>query len=177
MTKVLLISEDYIKTNSMLSDNIYNKPLLPCIKLAQDIQLQAIIGTNLLNELYQLIENGEINNVENKPYKDLIDNYIRDFLMYAVIVELLPIICTKIENLGVVINNDEHTNNISKNERDFLENHYKYIRDFYGNKLRSYLCDNYDLFYTNKECSCSDIKPNLKPNESSGIFLGGIYIK
>lgn len=177
MTNVLLISEDYIKTNSFLDDNLYSKPLFPCIKLAQDIHLQSILGTALLNDIYNVIENGEINNDENKHYKYLIDNYIRDFLMYEVIVELIPVISVKLENIGMVMNNDEHTSNISKNERDYIETQYKYKADFYANRLRGYLCDNYNTYYSNINSTCGDIKPNLKPNESCGIFLGGIYYK
>jgi hypothetical protein len=48
---VLLISEDYIKSESNLDNNISGKYLQSAIKLAQDIELQSLIGTKLLEAL------------------------------------------------------------------------------------------------------------------------------
>jgi hypothetical protein len=48
---VLLISEDYIKSESNLDNNVSGKYLQSAIKLAQDIELQSLIGTKLLEAL------------------------------------------------------------------------------------------------------------------------------
>ena len=48
---VLLISEDYIKSTTNISDNLANDYLLPSIKLAQDVDLESTIGTQLLKKL------------------------------------------------------------------------------------------------------------------------------
>ena len=42
MTTILLISEDYVKTNSGLDNNVYGKFLMPAIKEAQEMGLQTI---------------------------------------------------------------------------------------------------------------------------------------
>ena len=47
MTNILLISEDYIKTNSNLNDNVWGDYLLPAIREAEDIGLQSILGSCL----------------------------------------------------------------------------------------------------------------------------------
>jgi len=47
---VLLISEDYIKSESNLDNNVSGKYLQSAIKLAQDIELQSLIGTKALRK-------------------------------------------------------------------------------------------------------------------------------
>ena len=62
---VLLISESYIKSVTNVSDNIAGDYLLPAIKLAQDVDLESTIGTQLLEQIQQLIYNNDISNQEN----------------------------------------------------------------------------------------------------------------
>nr|DAJ17427.1 MAG TPA: hypothetical protein [Siphoviridae sp. ctuCR5] len=52
---VLLISEDYIKSESNLDNNVSGKYLQSAIKLAQDIELQSLIGTKLLEKIQKLV--------------------------------------------------------------------------------------------------------------------------
>ena len=52
---VLLISEDYIKSNSTLDNNISGKYLQAAITNAQDIELQSLIGTKLLEKIQKLV--------------------------------------------------------------------------------------------------------------------------
>lgn len=52
---VLLISEDYIKSESNLDNNVSGKYLQSSIKLAQDIELQSLIGTKLLEKIQKLV--------------------------------------------------------------------------------------------------------------------------
>lgn len=175
---ILLISEDYIKSNSFIDENIYAKSLVPSIKESQDIDLQQIIGTNLLNYIYELIENNLINNDEYINYKKLLDEYIQPFLLYATISNLIPILATKIVNLGVVVNQDEKVTNISKNERDYLIEQYEYKRDFYANLLKNYLCKNKSKYNELNDCSCGGISPNLTDKtEICGLYLNGRFNK
>lgn len=173
---VLLISEDYVKSNSFIDDNIYPKSLLPSIKESQDIDLQQIIGTELLNTLCDMIEDETI--LYDSHYKTLLDEYIQPFLLYATISNLIPILATKIVNLGVVVNNDEHVTNISKNERDYLIEQFEHKRDFYANLLKNYLCKNSSLFPELSQCNCNGIAPNLSDKtEICGIYLNGRFNK
>lgn len=177
MTNVLLISEDKIKTELALDNNIYGKYLLPSIKQAQEIELQSIIGTSLLNHIYNLIENNLINEDDNLIYKKLIDDYIQNYLLYQTLVELIPILAVKLDNIGIVINQDEKVTNISKERVDYLISFYQYKADFFKKRLQNYLCKNYNLYSQYLTCDCAEIKPNLKDTESCNIFLGGIYYK
>jgi hypothetical protein len=51
----MLISEDYIKSNSSLDNNVSGKYLQSAIFSAQDIELQSLIGTKLLEKIQKLV--------------------------------------------------------------------------------------------------------------------------
>lgn len=169
---VLLISEDYVKTNSGLDDNIYGKFLMPAIKEAQEIGLQSIIGGSLYDAILARVEDNSIQT--DLDYKYLLDKYIQPYLLYKTIVDLLPLIGTKIANIGTVVTNDEHVVNLAKNERDNLQTYYQYRADFYCRRLQEYLCDNSNLYPELSDCDCAKIKANLMSSATCPIWLGGM---
>lgn len=173
MAKVLLISEDKIKTLSGLDDNIWGKSLLPSIREAQEIGLQSIIGSCLYERLCSMVEDGSIMYNENSAYKSLLDNQIQYYLLYKVISDLIPIIGVKLANIGVVISNDEHVQNLTEDERSRVATYYDYRADFYCKRLQEFLIENQELFPELDECSCSNMKKNLDSAASIGLWLGG----
>lgn len=173
MTNVLLISEEYIKENTAIDDNVYGKYLLPAIREAQEMGLQTIIGGSLYQGILDRVANG---NVE-EPYTSLIEAFIQPYLAYKTIVDLVPVLGTKIANLGLISTDDEKAVNVSKSERDRLADYYQFRADFYCRRLQEYLCKNYTMFPELKECDCALMKANLKSSATSPIWLGGAYNK
>ena len=173
MTKILLVSEDYIKTNSNLNDNVWGDYLLPAIREAQDMGLQSIIGSCLYNQILTLVDNSTIADSGNTAYKVLLDEYIQPYLLYQVLTDLIPIIGTKLANLGTVISNDEHIINLTEAERSNLKHYYEMRADFYCRRMQEYLLNNKDLYPELKECDCERMRSNLKSAASTGMWLGG----
>ena len=168
MTRVLLISEDYIKTESILNDNCYGKFLLPAIREAQDIYLSQIIGQNLLDELYFRVLNNQISG----DYKTLLEDYIQPFLLYQVQSNIVPTLNVKLANIGTVLTQDEHIVNLSKTDVDNLKQNIQYRADFYCRRLQEYLLQNREIFDLD-DCMCGNIKANLESAASTGLWLGG----
>ena len=104
MNKVLLISEETLKTYSLVNDNIDGKYLLPAIQSAQDIDLETLIGKALLDKLCSLVENGGIS--ENTNYRVLLDDYITPYMVWQVMSNLQIGINYKLSNSGVISNED-----------------------------------------------------------------------
>ena len=46
---VMLISEATLKKYTLLNDNVDGKYILPAIKMSQDIDLETLIGTPIVN--------------------------------------------------------------------------------------------------------------------------------
>ena len=64
MTDVLLISENYLRSAFMISDNVQSKFILQAIKTSQEIYFQSIVGTCLYNILLDGVRNNTLNNSE-----------------------------------------------------------------------------------------------------------------
>ena len=87
---VLLISEDKLKTYTALNDNVFGKVICPVIKTSQDIYLQQILGTALMEKLQTLVKENQIGSQENTKYKKLLDEYVAPYLIYETLVNLVP---------------------------------------------------------------------------------------
>ena len=173
MNKVLVVSEDTIRTYSEISENIYGKSLLPAIRTAQDLELQEILGSCLYRKILSLIEDGTIVNQENSQYKDLLDEYIQPFMIEQVVADLIPIVGSKIANLGVYKSSDEYTQNVSAGEVDRLQYSHVVKANHYKKRMQYFLKENQKAFPELGTCKCGDIKPNLNSAEDVSIYLGG----
>lgn len=171
---VLLISEEYIKSVTNISDNIANDYLLPSIKLAQDIDLESTIGTHLLQHIQALVFDNNISNQDNAMYKLLLDKYIQPYLAYTTIQHLAPTIAYKLANQGVIRTDDEKSYNITSNEVDKVSEHYKHLSNVYKKRLQLFLIANYNEFpELMKWKSIADIKANLYSAAGCNVNLGG----
>ena len=91
---VMLISPDTIKAMGEIDQNVDDGVIGASIRAAQNIYVQTVIGTNLLNRLQELVYNaitgeGEsINDPQNAHYKALLDHYLRDVIAYKVASEI-----------------------------------------------------------------------------------------
>lgn len=168
MTNTLLISEKYVKGQSNIQDNVWGNFLTPAIREAQDIELQPIIGRPLYKKILKEVEEKDV----EERFKTLIEDWIQPYLLYQTIVSLIPIIGTKLGNIGTVISNDEHVQNISSSERENLEYRYRYLADHYKSELQKYLLANKDLY---PELTSTCLKNlNLKSSNSLPLWTGGI---
>ena len=169
MTNILLISEDTLKTYSHLNDNVFGKSLTPAIITAQDIYLQKFLGSCLYKKVLELVKSGEIRNENYAMYKELLDNYIANFLIYQTLANLIPEISTKITNMGLVTSSDEHVQNVTQGERDLVMGQYQKYADAYCKMMQDFLKENRDSF---PELNCCGA-PTLDSSAETGLWLGG----
>lgn len=169
MNKVLLISEETLKTYSLVNDNVDGKYILPAIQTAQDIDLETLIGKALLDKLCKLVETGEI--VSNSKYKTLLDDYITPYLVWQVMSNLQLGINYKLSNSGVITNDDERKSRLEYRNNQLLQEQYKHYADSYAIKLKDYLCKgDYPEYY-----QCVN-HSHAEDVELCGIYLGDINI-
>lgn len=166
---ILLLSEDFIKTNSNISDNAFGKFLLPAIRESQEIYLQEIIGSALYQSILEKIKD----NALTDPYKEFVDDYVRWYLLYQVLADVIDILDVKLANLGTVRSRDEYVDNIGDGERDRLKQNYQYKADFYCRRMQEFLLNNRNAFVELDECVCDRLNAQLNSSASTGIFLGG----
>lgn len=170
MDKIYLISEDYVKTNVSIDENLYTKYLNVAIREAQDMRLEPVLGTALYRAILDKVSDGSI--VDDNVYKGLLDNYIQPFLLYATMERIIPLIANKIANSGVVVTDDEKNSNVVKNERDSLVKYYTSTADYYCERLQDFLYHNSNAFpelFVRDDGKYS----NIDSASSCGIWLGG----
>lgn len=144
--KVYLISEQTLKNETILNDNVGSEYIAPAIETAQDIYLQQLIGTALLEKLYNLINTNTINNDANSHYKTLIDEYITNYLKYKVLAEITIPLAYKYRSVGVVQSNGENYSNSQMKDATLVQNHYELRATFYAERLSKYLNTNSNLY-------------------------------
>ena len=101
MAEVLLINRADIMRITGLSGNIDEDKILPHVMTAQDIHLQPIIGTNLMQKVKDLIEDDELDDAGNEYYATLENTYITPTLVYLVMWDFLPFLQYEISNGGI----------------------------------------------------------------------------
>lgn len=168
---VLFISEDYIKSESTLDNNVSGKYLLTAIKMAQDVELRSIIGKCLLEAIQAKIFNKEIDEQENVIYKDLLDAYIQPFLLYQVLSEIIIPVSYKMSNFGLMQSSDEKDYAVDNKQINLVREYYLNKANVYKKRLQDYLCKHRSEYVELKSnCEC---EVNLNSSESASIWLGG----
>lgn len=178
---VMLISPDTIKAMGEIDQNVDDGVIGASIRAAQNIYVQAVIGTNLLNRLQELVYNtimngGEsIKDPENAYYKALLDRYLRDVIAYKVASEICVRNSLKIKNAGVVQLSDTNVNAVSLADIKYLKETYDTYYNAALNRMIEYLKDNKDAFpELESECKCGGNRPNFLNNKygNIGLYLG-----
>ena len=173
MNKILLVSEDYIKTNSAINDNLWGKFLLPAIREAEDINLQTYLGECLYKTILGMVANGSITASTNESYKALLDDYIQPYLLYQVQANIIPTINVKLGNIGSVVSNDEHIATLSQSNIDLVQSDFQHKADFYAQRMLNFILNHSNEFNLD-ECACKELKAHLNSSASTTIWLGGL---
>jgi hypothetical protein len=139
---VLLISDTMIKERTAIHGNIDPKLIYPDIKYAQDVYITPILGTSLDNKLKTLISGNTISGPTNIHYKQLIDDYLVDALIYYTLSELPTTISYQFWNKGVVRKQGENTELPTMAELMDIANKYKSRAEHYGQRMRLWIIQN-----------------------------------
>lgn len=166
MDEFLFISETFLKDNSMINDNVDFKNLRSTIITAQDIHLEAILGTALYEDL---VAKG-IANTFNADELVLIRKYIQKVMIWYTIMESTPEFKLKYMNKGIMIKSSDNSQSGTQEDIRFLESRAKIKSEIYAEKLTKYLLNNNSKFPKYDEFSISGTNPN-RNNYTLGIYL------
>lgn len=167
MIGVYLISEDTLKTETILNDNVGAEYFGSAIEVSQEIYLQQLIGTSLLNDLCDKVRDNRLN--END--KVLLDEYITPFLKFKVLSEVTLPIAFKYRNAGVVQTNNEYVYNTGMKDAQQLASFYDQKANFFAIRLTDWLCANSAKFPAFHNTTTGEISPN-KDAYNTNIYLG-----
>ncbi|MDR2950720.1 MAG: hypothetical protein LBV71_16150 [Prevotella sp.] len=150
--EIVLITEQLLKDNSPISNNVDITDIVPYISIAQKLHINKILGTALLTELEDQIYNNTLT-TENS---DLIMKIV-PALSYWVCYQALPFHWYKWLNKGITTLDSENSNATTMKDMAQLRLYLKDDAQTLTQDLIDFLCEckvNYPLWMPNQDCGC-----------------------
>jgi hypothetical protein len=138
MAYALFINRNDIIKNSPLQGAIDADALLPFVRTAQDKYLKNLLGTVLFFYLQDQIESNTVSTL-SQYYKDLLDDYIKNTLIWYACVEYIPFSSVQFKSNGAVKQSSEQGTAPTKGEIDYLLSKALNNADYYALRLQNYL--------------------------------------
>ena len=174
-----LISEEVIKKQTSLHDNIENQQLRIHILEAQDIDLQSVLCEDLyakiISGVTSLEDNGGVitDYLSVKEVK-LLDDYIQPFLIYTTLYHSRHDLFLTISDRGVGALENKQGTSVSDKELSYFQGQaidWKNNSAHYLNQIVSFLQKNIEDFPLYSECIDCD-SPQKGRNSVYGLYLG-----
>jgi hypothetical protein len=172
MAYALFITRNDIIKNTPLQGAIDADALLPFVRTAQDKYLKNLLGTVLFFYLQEQITAGTTGNL-SIYYRDLLDDYIKNTLIWYSSVEYIPFSSVQFKSNGAVKQTSEQATAPSKSEIDYLKNQAQTNADYYALRLQNYL-----IAYSNQIPQYLESVGNqtqIYPDQTNQYF-GGIQL-
>jgi hypothetical protein len=138
MSYALFINRNDIIKNSPLQGAIDADALLPFCRTAQDKYLKNLLGTVLYEYLQAQIVAGTVSSL-NAYYQDLLDDQIKNTLIWYSCVEYIPFSSVQFKSNGAVKQQSEQGIAPTKGEIDYLLTKAQNNADYYALRLQNYL--------------------------------------
>jgi hypothetical protein len=159
MEALFITREDIVKYTA-LNGNVDTDKFIQFIKIAQDIHIQNYLGTKLFQKLQADIIAGTLAG----NYLSLVTTYVKPMLIHWGMVEYLPFAAYTIANKGVYKHSSENSENVDKNEVDYLLEKERSIAQNYTQRFIYYMSFNQTLFPEYRSNQNNDIFPDSMNN-------------
>jgi len=172
MAYALFINRNDIIKNTPLQGAIDADALLPFVRTAQDKYLKNLLGTVLFDYLQAQIIAQNVDNL-SVYYQDLLDDHIKNSLIWYACVEYIPFSSVQFKSNGAVKQQSEQGIAPSKGEIDYLLAKAQANADYYALRLQNYLIaySQYIPQYLQSVGNQTQIYP-----DQSNQYFGGIQL-
>ena len=149
-----LITEDYFKAYSPISDNYNIKDIKPYFHVAEKLWIEPIIGTPLYEELLDEVEKDEVT-----PENATLLLNIYPLLAFAIVYESLPFVGYHLSQVGITKGKSENSEPVSINDVNYISTQLRNQCETMKMLLKKFLDENaehYPLYYADNtvECKC-----------------------
>ena len=156
MATALFISTTDLKKNSIIDGNVDIDKMLQFVKVAQQIDIQNLLGTDLYNKISADI----IADSLSGDYLTLVKTYVQPCLIWFSQMNYIPFAAYTITNKSVLKHSSETAQNVDKNEVDYLVAKEREFAQYYTTRFVDYICFNDNLFPEYNSNSNDDINPD-----------------
>ena len=165
MATALFISRTDLVKNSIIDGNTDTDKFIQFIKIAQEIEVQNYLGTDLYNKISQDIIDGTLTG----DYLNLVNDYVQPMLIWWAQVSYLPYAAYQIKNGGVFKHTSENSESVSKSEVDYLVGKARDTAEYYTRRFIDYMSFNSSTFPEYNSNSDSDVYP-----DTDSLFNGWV---
>ncbi len=174
MANVLLVSENKLKAFTNVNSNLDISAIRAEIGIAQDIQLQPLLGTLFYNQLLSKVSS--TGNTFTSDELTLVNEYISPYLIQVSYYEMIPHIHFRTMNVGIVKAGavDGGRDGVDIETMKYLRTIQKQRSDFYMMRLQDYLIIGYGqgIFPAYLSQNTRDgMMPDKSDKYNSPIFL------
>ena len=169
MSYALFINRNDIIKNTPLQGAIDADALLPFVRTAQDKYLKNLLGTILFDYLQAQITANTVGSL-SVYYQDLLDDYVKNALMWYSAVEYIPFSSVQFKSNGAVKQQSEQGIAPTKGEIDYLLTKAQNNADYYALRLQNYLIA-YSQFIPQYLQSIGN-QTQIYPDQSNQYFSG-----
>jgi hypothetical protein len=156
MATALFISRTDLVKNSIIDGNTDTDKFIQFIKIAQEIEVQNYLGTDLYNKISADIVAGTLTG----DYLNLVNDYVQPMLIWWAQVSYLPYAAYQIKNGGVFKHTSENSESVSKSEVDYLVGKARDTAEYYTRRFIDYMSFNSSTFPEYNSNSDSDVYPD-----------------
>lgn len=136
MTSTFFISETKLREFTDINNNVDSLFLKNAVRVAQDIEIQRILGTILYDKLISDIDGSTLSGV----YKTLVDDYVQDALLFWAYYYALEDLYIRPRNNGVLrATGGENSESVDLNIYNVKRQSAKNKAKWYSEKLTEYL--------------------------------------
>ena len=172
MATALFINRTDLVKNSIIDGNVDVDKYIQFIKVAQQIDIQNLLGTDLYNKIGADITSGAAGGTGlTGNYLTLVNTYVQPTLIWFAQMNYIPFAAYTIKNGGVFKGTSETAETVNKNEVDYLVDKAREYANYYSTRLVDYLQFNTDLFPEYNSNTDNDISPDTGSTNFKGWVL------
>ena len=161
MATALFINRTDLVKNSILDGNVDTDKFIQFIKVAQQIDIQNLLGTDLYNKISADITSGAAGGTGlTGNYLTLVNTFVQPTLIWFAQMNYIPFAAYTIKSGGVFKGTSETAETVNKNEVDYLVDKAREYANYYSTRLVDYLQFNTDLFPEYNSNTDNDIHPD-----------------
>lgn len=168
--RYLITINDY-KAIGFMHEDVPDDKIKVLIRRVQDVYLENILGTSLLDKLLDDIENSSLTG----HYKTLADKYVRDAVVAFCDYEAVLFLKIKLTAKTVGSMSDEHMQSADDNDTDTIQDKLWKHAVRYANRLRGYLKEySSDIDeYNNPSTDLDKLQPDREKDSSADFMFVG----
>jgi hypothetical protein len=167
------MTPQYFKDNTVVNGNVDDELITPFIIIAENQNIERVIGTALFDELVDQIEDYKENSTPIDPNNIiLLEKYINPALLQWTMFHSLPFLNYKLTNKTVAKKNSDNSDSSDVGEISYLRNVVSNNAEYLSTRLTNFLKENKDTYplFGLPGTGCDTIKPS-DDNYFSGFQL------